>query len=45
MVKRGPHRRRGLEWRLDRVQWLFNALGEASLPAVCVETRHMRAVT
>jgi transposase len=26
-------------------QWLFNALGEASLPVVCVETRHMRAVT
>jgi transposase len=26
-------------------QWLFNALGEANLPAVCVETRHMRAVT
>jgi hypothetical protein len=25
-------------------QWLFNALAEASLPVVCVETRHMRAV-
>src|SRR6516165_5194236 len=25
-------------------QWLFNALGEANLPVICVETRHMRAV-
>jgi transposase len=25
-------------------QWLFNALAEAGLPAICVETRHMRAV-
>jgi transposase len=25
-------------------QWLFSALGEASLPVICVETRHMRAV-
>ena len=25
-------------------QWLFSALAEASLPAICVETRHMRAV-
>src|SRR5438034_4090013 len=25
-------------------QWLFSALGEANLPVVCVETRHMRAV-
>ncbi len=25
-------------------QWLFSALAEAGLPAVCVETRHMRAV-
>src|SRR6516225_5956532 len=25
-------------------QWLFSALAEAELPAVCVETRHMRAV-
>src|ERR1043165_5703013 len=24
-------------------QWLFSALGEANLPAICVETRHMRA--
>ena len=24
-------------------QWLFNALAEAGLPAICVETRHMRA--
>ena len=25
-------------------QWLFRALAEAGLPAICVETRHMRAV-
>src|SRR6478735_6869043 len=25
-------------------QWLFSGLAEASLPVVCVETRHMRAV-
>ena len=25
-------------------QWLFSALAEAELPAVCVETRHMQAV-
>src|SRR5215469_8151269 len=25
-------------------QWLFSALGEADLPVICVETRHMRAV-
>jgi len=25
-------------------QWLYNALGEANLPVICVETRHMRAV-
>jgi transposase len=25
-------------------QWLFSAFAEADLPAVCVETRHMRAV-
>ena len=25
-------------------QWLFNALAEDSLPVVCVETQHMRAV-
>jgi transposase len=24
-------------------QWLFNALAEAGLPMICVETRHMRA--
>ena len=24
-------------------QWLFNALAEAGLPVICVETRHMRA--
>src|SRR4029077_1338815 len=39
-------------YRLKRVgleagplsQWLFSALAEAGLPAICVETRHMRAV-
>src|SRR5947199_2500567 len=25
-------------------QWLFSAFGEANLPVICVETRHMRAV-
>ena len=25
-------------------QWLFGALAEAELPAICVETRHMQAV-
>ena len=25
-------------------QWLFSALAEAGLPAICVETRHTRAV-
>ena len=36
----------GADWtEAGPLQWLFNALGEASLPAVCVETRHMRAVT
>ena len=25
-------------------QWLYSALGEADLPVICVETRHMRAV-
>ncbi len=25
-------------------QWLFSALAEAGLPAICVKTRHMRAV-
>src|SRR5271167_1606312 len=25
-------------------QWLFSALAEVGLPAICVETRHMRAV-
>jgi transposase len=25
-------------------QWLFSAVGEAGLPVICVETRHMRAV-
>ena len=26
-------------------QWLYSALGEANLPVICVETRHMRAVS
>jgi len=25
-------------------QWLFSALAEAELPAICVETRHMQSV-
>ncbi len=25
-------------------QWLFSALAEVGLPAICVETRHMRTV-
>jgi transposase len=25
-------------------QWLYSALGEANLPVICVETRHMRSV-
>jgi transposase len=25
-------------------QWLFSALGEAGLPLICVEKRHMRAI-
>jgi hypothetical protein len=25
-------------------QWLFSVLTEASLPAICVKTRHMKAV-
>src|SRR3974377_2155622 len=25
-------------------QWLFSVLGEANLPVICVETRHMQAV-
>src|ERR1700675_3879980 len=25
-------------------QWLYNALAEAGLPVICVETRHMRAM-
>jgi hypothetical protein len=24
-------------------QWLFSALAEVALPAICVEVRHMRA--
>src|ERR1039457_220955 len=38
-------------WRLERIglgagplsQWLFSGLGEAGLPAVCIETRHTKA--
>jgi len=36
-------KRIGLEAR-PLSQWLFSALGEAGLPVICVETRHMRAV-
>jgi transposase len=25
-------------------QWLYSALGEANLPVICVETRHMRSI-
>ena len=43
---------RNRAYRLKRIgleagplsQWLFSALGEANLPVICVETRHMRAV-
>ena len=43
---------RSLRYRFKRIgleagplsQWLFSALGEANLPVICVETRHMRAV-
>lgn len=39
-------------WHVKRIgleagplsQWLFSTLGEAGLPVICVETRHMRAV-
>ena len=39
-------------WRFKRIgleagplsKWLFNALAEAFVPVICVETRHMRAV-
>ena len=38
-------------WRLERIgleagplsQWLFSGLAEASLPIVCIETRHTKA--
>lgn len=45
-VLTNPHyhfRRIGLEAG-PLSQWLFNALAEADLPVICVETRHMRAV-
>ena len=43
---------RNRAYRLKRIgleagplsQWLFSALGEANLPVICVETRHMQAV-
>ena len=37
------HSRIGLEAG-PLAQWLFNVLAEASLPVICVGTRHMRAV-
>ena len=44
--------RRNRAYRFKRIgleagplsQWLFSALGEANLPVICVETRHMQAV-
>jgi transposase len=38
-----PFKRIGLEAG-PLSQWLYSALGEANLPVICVETRHMRAV-
>jgi hypothetical protein len=45
MLKNGGYRfkRIGLEAG-PLSQWLFSAFAEAGLPAICVETRHMRAV-
>jgi len=45
VLKNGPYhfKRIGLEAG-PLSQWLFSALAEAGLPAICVETRHMRAV-
>jgi transposase len=45
VLKKGGHhfKRIGLEAG-PLSQWLFSALGEAGLPVICVETRHMRAV-
>ena len=45
VLKKGGYRfkRIGLEAG-PLSQWLFSALAEAGLPAMCVETRHMRAV-
>jgi transposase len=45
VLKKGGYRfkRIGLEAG-PLSQWLFSALAEAGLPAICVETRHMRAV-
>ena len=39
-------------WRIERIgleagplsQWLFSGLAEAGLPAICIETRHTKAV-
>ena len=43
-VLKNPHFKRiGLEAG-PLSQWLFSALAEAGLPAICVETRHMKAV-
>ncbi len=45
MGKRGPHGRGGLEWRIDRCRSGCSMRGgEASLPAVCVETRHVTSM-
>ena len=44
MLKSPAYRKRiGLEAG-PLSQWLFSALAEAGLPAICVETRHMQAV-
>src|ERR1700739_423362 len=43
MIPGQPFKRIGLEAG-PLSQWLFSALAEAGLPAICVKTRHMRAV-
>src|SRR3974390_475359 len=45
VLKNGPYhfKRIGLEAG-PLARWLFSALAESGLPAICVETRHMRAV-